>query len=160
VPNPAPNFVYVIYIAASVYKVWEGLINRGLTQVYWAHYNVSDWKAGSRWQHVRSDKTGKVDIVGRVVEVDPPRRLVITWAFPGDAEDQKQHSRVTFELQALGPDTRLTVTAIPTCSAALLRVGPRCCPISKPCSKREERSLTKYGARVDNLECCLTETAI
>jgi uncharacterized protein YndB with AHSA1/START domain len=110
VPNPAPNFVYVIYIAASVYKVWEGLINRGLTQVYWAHYNVSDWKAGSRWQHVRSDKTGKVDIVGRVVEVDPPRRLVITWAFPGDAEDQKQHSRVTFELQALGPDTRLTVT--------------------------------------------------
>jgi uncharacterized protein YndB with AHSA1/START domain len=110
VPNPAPNFVYVIYIAASVYKVWEGLINRGLTQVYWAHYNVSDWKAGSRWQHVRSDKTGKVDIVGRVVEVDPPRRLVITWAFPGDAEDQKQHSRVTFELPALGPDTRLTVT--------------------------------------------------
>ena len=57
-----------------------------------AHENVSDWKPGSKWEHRRADGTGTVDIVGKVVEILPPRRLVITWARPKDAEDDSKHS--------------------------------------------------------------------
>ena len=106
-PEHAPTFVYVTYIAASPDKVWNGLIDRELTKAYWQHYNVSDWKRGSRWEHVRSDGTGTVDLVGQVVEIDPPRRLVITWIAPSEPD---QASTVTFEIAAVGPDARLTVT--------------------------------------------------
>ncbi len=67
-----------------------------------AHENVSEWKPGSQWEHRRADDTGTVDIVGKVVEVLPPRRLVITWARPEDAEDDSKHSRVTFDIEPHG----------------------------------------------------------
>jgi uncharacterized protein YndB with AHSA1/START domain len=103
------NFVYTIYIAASSEKVWAGLTDPTLTQAYWDHHNVSSWEAGARWTHVRSSQSGKVDIVGRVVEVDPPCRLVLTWALPADQADETKHSLVRFELKTVGPDTKLTV---------------------------------------------------
>ena len=109
VPERAPDCVYVIYIAARADKVWNGLRDRELTKAYWGHYNVSDWKPGSVWEHVRSDGSDTVDIVGTVDEIDPPRRLVISWAFPHEAQDETKVSRVTFELTPLGPDTRLKV---------------------------------------------------
>lgn len=106
----APDFVYVIFIAADVDAVWNGLLDRELTKAYWGHYNESDWQPGSRWEHVRSDGSGKVNIVGRVVEIEPPNKLVVTWAFPADADEAHKNSQVTYELKALGPDTRLTIT--------------------------------------------------
>ena len=109
-PERAPDFVYTIYIAAEVERVWNGLIDRDLTKAYWSHYNVSDWKPGSRWEHVRSDESGKVDIVGKVIEIEPPHRLVTSWAFPEDAANPDKVSRVTYELEGLGSATRLTVT--------------------------------------------------
>ena len=77
-PDIAPDFVYVTFIAADRETVWNGLIDRDVTKRYWGHYNDSDWKQGSRWEHVRSDGSGKVDTLGKVVEIDPPQRLVIT----------------------------------------------------------------------------------
>lgn len=104
------NFVYTIYIAASTEKVWMGLTDRDLTAAYWDHHNVSDWKPGSRWAHVRSSQSDKIDIVGKVVEANPPHRLALTWALPVDETDETKHSLVTYELKAVGPDTKLTVT--------------------------------------------------
>ena len=109
-PETAPDFVYTIYIAASADTVWNGLFDRQLTKAYWGHFNVSDWKPGSRWEHVRSDESGKADIVGKVIEIDPPRKLVTSWVSPADEGDEAKHSRVTYEITPLGPDTRLTVT--------------------------------------------------
>jgi uncharacterized protein YndB with AHSA1/START domain len=52
-----------------------------------------------------------IDIVGKVVESTPPRRLVLTWARPNDAEDESKHSRVTFDIEPYGDSlVRLTVT--------------------------------------------------
>ncbi len=106
----APDHVYVIYIAAPAERVWSGLIDSEFTRAYWQHDNVSDWKPGSKWEHVRSDESRTVDIVGTVLEIDAPRRLVISWALPHDAEDKAKVSQVTFDLTPLGPDTRLKVT--------------------------------------------------
>lgn len=109
-PERAPAFVYVIYIGASAETVWNGLIDQEVTKRYWGHHNRSDWRPGSRWEHVREDGSGKVDIVGRVVEIDPPRRLVTTWASPENENDPEKVSRVVYELAAAGADTKLTVT--------------------------------------------------
>ena len=109
-PERAPDFVYTIYIAAALERVWNGLIDEEVTKAYWGHSNVSDWKPGSRWEHVRSDGSGKVDIAGKVLEIDPPHRLVTSWSSPGDEDEPEKVSRVTYELTALGAETRLTVT--------------------------------------------------
>ena len=108
------QFVYVIYINASQERVWKGLLDPELTRRYWWHDNVSDWRSGSRWEHRRSDGSGTIDIVGTVVESDQPRRIVLTWSAPADAEDPAKVSRVTFDLSPEdwpgGPWTRLQVT--------------------------------------------------
>ncbi len=109
-----PQFVYVIYIRSTPEQVWNGLLDPEMTRQYWMHDNVSDWKTGSSWTHRRTDAAGTVDIVGEVVESDPPRRLVLTWAQPKEAKDSEKTSRVTFELEAQdwpgGPWVCLKVT--------------------------------------------------
>jgi len=113
-----PSFVYVSYIATTPEKVWQALVDTDVTRQYWvgpsaecARVNVSDWKPGSKWEHQRVDGTGTVDIVGKVVESAPPRRLVITWARPKDADDVANHSRVTFDIEPQSDGlVRLTVT--------------------------------------------------
>ena len=107
----APDFVYTIYIAASVTTVWDGLINKEVTQKYWGRYNKSDWEVGSKWEHTRTDGSNIIDIHGEVLEVDPPKKLVVTWNAPDEHKNRElAPSIVTYELVALGPDTKLTVT--------------------------------------------------
>lgn len=112
-----PSFVYVTYIATTPEKVWQALVDTDVARKYWvgssgpAHVNVSDWKPGSRWEHQRADETRTVDIAGKVVESSPPRRLVLTWARPKEAEDESKHSRVTFDIEPQAEGLiRLTVT--------------------------------------------------
>ena len=105
-----PEFVYVTYISTTPEKVWEALVDPPTTARYWQHENVSDWRPGSKWEHRRSEEAGKVVLVGKVVESDPPRRLVLTWAEPADAAREEKHSRVTFEIEPIGDVVRLTVT--------------------------------------------------
>jgi uncharacterized protein YndB with AHSA1/START domain len=105
-----PTFVYVTYIAGTPEKVWEALTDADLTASYWGHGNVSDWQPGSRWEHVRTDGSGIADVVGEVVESEPPSRLVFTWAAPEDEGREDKYSRVTFDIQPHGDIVRLTVT--------------------------------------------------
>ena len=113
-----PDYVYVTYIATTPEKVWRALVDTDVMREWWvdpqagcARVNVSDWKPGSRWEHRRVDAAGTVDIVGKVVESSPPRRLVFTWARPGDAEDDSKHSRVAFDIEPYADGLiRLTVT--------------------------------------------------
>ena len=114
-----PSFVYVTYIATTAEKVWQALIDQDVMSEYWvdpssdgpARVNVSDWKVGSKWEHQRADGTRTVDIAGKVVEINPPRRLVLTWSRPKEIEDESKHSRVTFDIESHGDALiRLTVT--------------------------------------------------
>ncbi len=103
------QFVYVTYISTSPERLWNALIDPKMTKKYWQHENVSDWKPGSRWEHRRFDKERTLDLVGKVIESDPPRRLVLTWAFPADGAREKKHSRVTIEIEPIHEVVRLTL---------------------------------------------------
>ena len=102
------SFVYVTYIRATPERVFQALTDGRVTREYWGHDNVSDWKPGSVWEH-REAGGGMVKLTGKVVEFDPPRRLVLTWAAPEDAARPAAHSRVTFELETIEDMVRLTV---------------------------------------------------
>lgn len=105
-----PTYVYVTYIRAGAEQVWHALTDADLTARYWGHANVSDWRPGSRWEHRRPDGSGAVDVAGRVLEADPPRRLVITFGAPDGDEPPGGDSVVTFVLEEQGGIVRLTVT--------------------------------------------------
>ena len=113
------RFVYVTYIASTPQKVWDALVKGEFTRQYWAHENVSDWKPGSRWQHVTADAERRVRVEGEVVEFTPPERLVLTWRDPGAAE----RSRVTLTIEQVGKKVRLTVLHDELRPAELPKIG-------------------------------------
>jgi uncharacterized protein YndB with AHSA1/START domain/DNA-binding transcriptional ArsR family regulator len=105
-----PAYVYVTYIRASAQQVWRALTDADLTARYWGHANVSDWRPGSSWEHRRVDGSGLVDVVGRVIETEPPARLVVTFDDVPDAESPREPSVVTFLVEPHHEIVRLTVT--------------------------------------------------
>jgi len=59
---------------------------------------------------VRTDGSGIADVVGTVLETDPPHRLVLTFAAPDtDTPEHDDPSRVTFTIEPHGGIVRLTV---------------------------------------------------
>ncbi len=105
-----PSFVYVTYISSTPQKVWDALLDGEMTKLYWGRQrNVSDWKPGSKWEHQHYDDPSVVDIVGQVIESDPPHKLVLTWSEPQHAGDPDKTSRVTFEIEPFADAVRLTV---------------------------------------------------
>jgi uncharacterized protein YndB with AHSA1/START domain len=104
------EFVYVTYINTTPEKVWNALIDNEMIKQYWGyHKNVSDWQVGSTWLHQDYD-TGTTDIEGKVVDVDKPKRLVLTWAGARDELLTEKAMRVTFEIEPFLDVARLTLT--------------------------------------------------
>jgi len=104
-----PTFRYVTYVESTPAKVWHALTDADLTAQYWGHSNVSDWKAGSRWEHRRTDGSYTADVVGTVLDAVPPIRLVMTFDDPAN-EAPESRSRVTFEIEPYREIVKLTVT--------------------------------------------------
>ena len=104
------DYAYVTYIGATPDAVWEALTDAELTGRYWGHHNESDWQAGRRWQHVRTDGSGVADVVGTVLVAERPRRLGLTFDSPGDETPSDDPSRVTFAIDPFHDIVRLTVT--------------------------------------------------
>ena len=104
------QFVYVNYINTTPEKVWDALIDNEMIKQYWGrHKNVSDWKIGSTWLHQDYD-SGTTDIEGKVVEVEVPKRLVLTWAGANEDLLDETPSRITFEIEPFLDVARLTLT--------------------------------------------------
>jgi uncharacterized protein YndB with AHSA1/START domain len=104
------SFVYVTYILSTPEKVFEAITKPEIARAYWGHENVSDWKVGSEWRHIRADEKRDIQLVGKVIESAPPKRLVISWANESQKDDPTKTSRVTFDVEPQGEMVRLTVS--------------------------------------------------
>ena len=104
------SFVYVTYIRSTPEKVFDAITRPEIARRYWGHENISDWKPGSSWQHVRANAERTVQLAGKVIEIAAPTRLVMTWANASRADDPDATSRVTFDVAPIDDMVRLTVT--------------------------------------------------
>lgn len=104
------QFVYVTYIRSTPEKVWRALIEPEFTRQYWVETTQeSEWKPGAAWRLLKPD--GSTADSGEIVEFDAPRRLVLTWQNHMFAETNAEgHSRLTYVLEAVGDEVKLTVT--------------------------------------------------
>ncbi|TDH38657.1 polyketide cyclase [Pseudohoeflea suaedae] len=104
------TLVYVTYIASTAEKVFAAITRPEISRQYWGHENVSDWQVGSDWAHVRDNDEHTVNLVGKVVEIAPPHRLVVSWANNSQKDDPQAYSKVSFEIEDYDDMVRLTVT--------------------------------------------------
>ncbi|VTR99327.1 atpase : Uncharacterized protein OS=Singulisphaera acidiphila (strain ATCC BAA-1392 / DSM 18658 / VKM B-2454 / MOB10) GN=Sinac_6439 PE=4 SV=1: AHSA1 [Gemmata massiliana] len=104
------RFVYVTYIRTTTEKLWRALLEPEFTRRYWFEtWHESEWAPNSPWRLMLPD--GRVGHSGAVVEIEPHRRLVLSWRAEFKPELRAEgHSRVTFELEPQGDSVKLTVT--------------------------------------------------
>lgn len=80
-----PEHVYEIFIKAPPATVWQAIIDPGYTRRYFHRTAFeTSLEPGSGHRFVLPD--GKVAVDGTVEEIEPERRLVITWHVLYDAE--------------------------------------------------------------------------
>jgi uncharacterized protein YndB with AHSA1/START domain len=69
----------------------------------------SEWKPGAPWRILVPD--GRVADSGEVIEIEPQRKLVLTWRNEFIPEMTAEgYSRVVFDLEQKGQSVKLTVT--------------------------------------------------
>lgn len=108
---PRSSFVYVSIIRTTPEKLWAALTEDAFIRQYWFGSVVEcAWKQGSPWKLMRADGR-TVDSTGEVLEIDPPRRMVIRWQNEWHPEMKKEGaSRCTFQLEPTGGAVKLTIT--------------------------------------------------
>ena len=103
--------VFEIYIRTTPDRLWEAITDPHIRAKYNFGAGVhSDWQPGSRLE-LGSPDAGMLLGEGKVLEVEPPRRLVHTFtALWGDDVRSEGESRVTWDIEPIGDSCRLTVT--------------------------------------------------
>ena len=105
----ASTFVYVTYIRTTPERLWTALTSPEFTKQYWfGVHQETEWKAGSSWRMIYPD--GRVTDTGEIVEVDPPRRLVIKWRNEFRPELKAEgYSRCMIEIEPVDGAVKLTI---------------------------------------------------
>jgi len=105
-----PKFAYVVYIRTTAEKLWRALTEPEFTRQYWAGtWQESDWQVGAAWRIMMPD--GRVADTGEIIEIEPFRRLVLTWRNEFLPELHAEgHSRLTYVLEQQGDMVKLTLT--------------------------------------------------
>ena len=109
-PNFVPKTVYVNYIAAAPEKVWAALTDATFTRQYFFGRSV-EIEARVGGSFILRMPDGRVDVQGKVVEWDPPRRLSVTWRVMWHEDMRKlPECLISYQIDALGEAVRLTLT--------------------------------------------------
>jgi uncharacterized protein YndB with AHSA1/START domain len=103
------RFVYVTYIRTTPEKLWQALFDPEFTRRYFKEtWQESDWHPGASWRMVAPG--GEVINTGEVLEIEPARRLVVSWRHERPTElHEEGYSRCTFELEPQTSAVKLTV---------------------------------------------------
>ncbi len=104
------HFVYVTYIRTSPAKLWQALTQQEFIRQYWFNFTITcDWKRGSPWKMVSPD--GTLTDAGEILEIDPPRRMVIRWQHEWMPDLKAEGpGRCTIELEPVDSSVKLTIT--------------------------------------------------
>jgi uncharacterized protein YndB with AHSA1/START domain/DNA-binding transcriptional ArsR family regulator len=104
-----PAQVYTVYIRAPQARVWDAITNPEFTHRYFfGSRPASGWSPGDRLLWTENG-SGRELVDGKIIECDPPRRLVHTWIVKyDDSLTGEGPSRVTWELEETEGVTRLT----------------------------------------------------
>lgn len=97
--------VFQVVIQSPIEVVWQELTRAGVQPAFFGTTLEAEWVVDGPI-HYRSAESGKDVIVGRVLEVQPPHRLVHTFQFQ---ELSDPPSRVTYELRPVAAGTELTL---------------------------------------------------
>src|SRR5262249_1198724 len=105
-----PQFAYVIYIRTTTEKLWRALIEPEFTRQYWAGtWQESEWCKGAAWRIMKPD--GAVADSGEVLEIEPGKRLVVSWRNEFRPELTAEGcSRLTYQLEQQGDMVKLSLT--------------------------------------------------
>jgi len=103
------RFVYVTYIRTTPEKLWQALTDPAIIRKYWfGATQESEWKPGAAWKIVFAD--GRVADTGEVLEIDPPKRLVLRWRHEFMPELKAEgEARATYTLEPVGDAVKLTI---------------------------------------------------
>jgi uncharacterized protein YndB with AHSA1/START domain len=103
------SFVYVNYIRTTLEKLWWALLEPEFTRQYWFEVSLeSAWKRGAAWRMTIPD--GRVINSGEVLEIEPQRRLVLSWRHELQPELRAEgYSRMTYLLKPEDDVVKLTV---------------------------------------------------
>jgi uncharacterized protein YndB with AHSA1/START domain len=104
------EFVYVTYIRTTPEKLWSALTNPEFIKQYWFGMHCEcAWKKGASWKMLFED--GRIADAGEIIEIDPPKRLVLKWRNEWKPEMKVEgYSRCTFDLESVMGAVKLTVT--------------------------------------------------
>jgi uncharacterized protein YndB with AHSA1/START domain len=104
------SFVYVTYIRTTPERLWSALTTPEFMRQYWFGMHINtDWKRGSPWRLAFQD--GRTADEGKIVEIDPPKRLALEWRNEWKPEMKAEgNARCTMELEPAGDAVKLTVT--------------------------------------------------
>jgi uncharacterized protein YndB with AHSA1/START domain len=105
------TFVYVTYIRTTSERLWSALTTdvEFMKQYWFGTHCESEWTVGSSWKMLYPD--GRITDAGEIVEVEPPRRLVIRWQNQFKPELKAEgESLCTMELEPSGTAVKLSIT--------------------------------------------------
>jgi uncharacterized protein YndB with AHSA1/START domain len=104
------SFVYVTYIRTTPENLWEALTDSQFVRKYWFGATIEcGWKKGAPWKMLFPD--GRVADTGEILEIDPPRRVVIRWHNEWKPEFKAEGlTGCTVELQPVDGAMKVTIT--------------------------------------------------
>jgi uncharacterized protein YndB with AHSA1/START domain len=105
-----PKTVYVTYIVSTPEKVWQALTSSEFTRKYFWERDVEvEPKRGGAFVLRLPD--GRINVRGKVLDYDPPRKLSMTWHVEWPEDFRKlPECIVTYAIEPAGGAVRLTMT--------------------------------------------------
>lgn len=103
-----PSFVYVTYIRSTPEMVWKALTSREISQKFWNGTAITvENRVGGEF---RMEREGGLVVSGKVLEWQPPVRLVFSFKALHAHVSHEASSQVCYELEREPGKVKLTVT--------------------------------------------------
>jgi len=104
------SFVYVTYIRTTPEKLWRALTEPEFTRQFWCGtWQECAWQKGASWKIMVPD--GRVGDSGEILDIEPPKRLVLSWRNEFKPELRAEgYSRLTYLLEQQGDMVKFTLT--------------------------------------------------